>query len=55
MIAICHSNHTHGVERLYFQMLPETSIAWAIANGFAGRIFDDRIYLGAPKQGNMAA
>lgn len=43
-----HELHTNGVQRIYWDMIPAPAVDWAIANGFATRIFDDRIYLGAP-------
>ena len=45
----CHEKHELAVERLYFSMLPSQAVEWAVANGFASRVFDDRIYLGAPE------
>ncbi|HVJ27457.1 MAG TPA: HNH endonuclease [Vicinamibacterales bacterium] len=44
----CHEKHELAVERLYFSMLPSPAVEWAVANGFATRVFDDRVYIGAP-------
>ncbi len=44
----CHEKHEHGVERLYFEMLPAPAVEWAVAHGFSRRVFNPTIYLGAP-------
>lgn len=50
----CHELHETGTERLYFNMIPAPAIQWAHDYGFSSRVFDDRIYLGAPTQEEAA-
>lgn len=46
----CHEGHTQGSRRFYYEMLPSPAVSWAMAHRFDSRVFDPRVYLGAPSE-----